>query len=79
MNQYKVLTVTHKQVPVEQLRHYVINSDKESKDLAEKLHFIKKEMGLDELMYLNTCNRVTYFFTTTAPITGNFTTNFLGL
>lgn len=76
MNQYKVLTVTHKQVPVEQLRHYVINSDKESKDLAEKLHFIKKEMGLDELMYLNTCNRVTYFFTTTAPITGNFTTNF---
>ena len=76
MNQYKVLTVTHKQVPVEQLRHYVINTDKESKKLAEKLRFIKQEMGLDELMYLNTCNRVAYFFTTRTEITGNFTTNF---
>ena len=76
MNQYKVLTVTHKQVPVEQLRHYVVNSDKEGKDLAERLRFIKQELGLDELMYLNTCNRVTYFFTTTTQVTGNFTTNF---
>ncbi len=76
MNQYKVLTVTHKQVPVEQLRHYVINSDKESNELAEKLRFIKQEMGLDELMYLNTCNRVTYFFTTSSQVSVNFTTNF---
>ncbi len=76
VNQYKVLTVTHKQVPVEQLRNYNINSDDKSEELAFKLRNLKQEMALDELMYLNTCNRVTYFFTTSAQITSNFTTNF---
>lgn len=63
-------------MPVEELRHYVINSDKETTDLADKLQSLKQVMGLDELMYLNTCNRVTYFFTTTAAISENFTANF---
>ena len=76
MNQYKVLTVTHKHVPVEQLRHYIINSDKSSPDFAEKLRFIKQNMQLDELMYLNTCNRVTYFFTTKQSVDTGFTANF---
>ncbi|MBK8344202.1 MAG: hypothetical protein IPL12_13375 [Bacteroidetes bacterium] len=76
MNQYKVLTVTHKHVPVEQLKHYIIDSDKSSPVLAEKLRFIKQNMQLDELMYLNTCNRVTYFFTTYQTINNSFTANF---
>lgn len=76
MNQYKVLTVTHKHVPVEQLKHYIIDSDKSSPVLAEKLRFIKQNMQLDELMYLNTCNRVTYFFTTNQTINNSFTANF---
>jgi len=76
VNQYKVLTVTHKHVPVEQLRHYIINSDKTSLEFADKLKFIKQNMHLDELMYLSTCNRVTYFFTTNAEVNTGFTTNF---
>ena len=76
MNQYKVLTVTHKHVPVEQLKHYIIDSDKSSPEFGHKLHFIKQNMQLDELMYLNTCNRVTYFFTTKNQLGSGFTANF---
>lgn len=76
MNQYKVLTVTHKHVPVEQLQHYIVNSDKQSQEFADKLKFIKQNMQIDELMYLSTCNRVTYFFTTNSEVNPGYTTNF---
>ena len=76
MNQYKVLTVTHKQVPLENLRHFLVPADKQSADYSDRLHALKHSMELDELMYLNTCNRVTYFFTTTRPLDNAFTTGF---
>lgn len=76
MNQYKVLTVTHKQVPLDQLRNYIVPADKQTADYASHLRTIKNTMQLDELMYLNTCNRVTYFFTTTQPVDHSFTTGF---
>ncbi len=76
MNQYKVLTVTHKQVPLEQLREFIIPADKQETAYAAKLNQLKEQMGLDELMYLNTCNRVTYFFTTPKEIDNAFTANF---
>lgn len=76
MNHYKILTVTHKQVPVEQLANYVIRHDKGTAGYAEKLQSIKQTFQLSELMYLNTCNRVTYFFTTKTEIGSGFTTQF---
>lgn len=63
-------------MPVEQLRHYIINADKTTSEFGEKLHAIKQQMQLDELMYLSTCNRVTYFFTTQHEVLPGFTTNF---
>lgn len=76
MNQYKVLTVTHHQVPVDQLQHFIVPADKQSSDYQERLHTIKQTLHIDELMYLNTCNRVTYFFTTTKPLDRAFTATF---
>ncbi|HMX04328.1 MAG TPA: glutamyl-tRNA reductase [Chitinophagales bacterium] len=76
MNQYKVLTVTHKQVPLGQLSNYIVPFDKQTTNYSQQLQSIKQEMKLDELMYLNTCNRVTYFFTTTQPVDNQFTAGF---
>ena len=59
MDQYKILTVTHKSVLVSELKHYLIAGEEKK----ERLQRLKQRFGLDELMYLSTCNRVTYFFT----------------
>lgn len=76
MNQYKVLTVTHHQVPVDQLQHFIIPEEKQSEAYHNRLHTVKEVLHLDELMYLNTCNRVTYFFTSTKPLDRAFTATF---
>jgi len=76
VNQYKVLTVTHHQVPVDQLRHFIIPEEKQSEAYQIRLHTVKQQLQLDELMYLNTCNRVTYFFTSTRPLDRAFTASF---
>lgn len=57
LENYKILTITHKNTNLNKLGKYVI--DDVSK---EKLEALKAEFGLDELLYLSTCNRVLYFF-----------------
>lgn len=42
----------------------------------EKLSALKKTMGLSELMFLSTCNRVEYLFCTSQEITAEFLTQF---
>ncbi len=76
LNHYKILTVTHKQVPVDMLPHYSMNNGEGDQGLAGRLTALKTENGLDELMYLSTCNRVTYFFTTLQSIENDFATHF---
>lgn len=56
---YKILTVTHRTLNVEEIGHFVIKHEgKESLD--ERLRQIKQHFGIQEIMYLSTCNRVTY-------------------
>ena len=57
---YQVLTLTHREVPTHQLEHLMVSAD-EPAAVYDHLHRIKTNMGLDELYYLNTCNRVLYF------------------
>ncbi len=76
MEHYKILTVTHKQIPVEQLGNYSIQEEKGTPAYIDTLRSVKDQFQLNELMYLNTCNRVTYFFTTHTPVDATFTSQF---
>lgn len=60
INFYKLITITHKGLNTEDLEHFIIRYKKES-ELVGTLQKIKKEFGLDELLYLATCNRVIFF------------------
>ncbi len=61
LGNYSVITVTHQNLNVDEIAHFVVkNSGKE--DLGVKLTKVKDYFGIDELIYLSTCNRVTYIF-----------------
>lgn len=60
LENYHILTLTHKKVPLDRLGTFVIQA---TDDLAlrTKLEEIKAQFELDELLYLATCNRVLFF------------------
>lgn len=71
LEDYKILTITHRQTNVKQIGSFVIpHSD--TKQLQEKLQTIKAQFQLEELMYVATCNRVMYFFKTTTCLNASF-------
>ena len=64
MQRYKILTISHKTTHLHTLKDYLVIDQESDQDYpAQKLQTIKEDLKLQEIMYLNTCNRVTFFFT----------------
>jgi glutamyl-tRNA reductase len=63
VKQYKVVTITHKTTKVNRLKDYLLADDDSSDFPVARLSELKSIFNLSELLYLNTCNRVTFFFT----------------
>ena len=61
---YHILTLTHRDAPLETIAHAIAPA--ESTPIA--LQNLKTAMGWEELLYLATCNRVTYVFYSAAPV-----------
>lgn len=59
-----------------ELRNYLVAPDHQAHQIGERLSAVKTNFNLGELMYLSTCNRVTYFFTSETPVTHEFISNF---
>lgn len=62
VNNFRIITITHKTANINHIGRYIppVNADQDQ--LADKLRQIKEELGLDELLYLATCNRLMFFF-----------------
>ncbi len=58
---FRILTFTHRHHNLRDISRFMIQADS-SGDLKERMSAIKQLMGIDELMYLSTCNRVMYLF-----------------
>ena len=71
MENYKILTITHRNTNLNKLGKYVIADASQ-----QKLEALKQKFELKELLYLSTCNRVLYFFNTTSPFTSDFQKSF---
>ena len=71
---YKILTVTHHNVKLNTLGQYAFSC--EDTDLPDHLFSLKKELDLEEIMYLSTCNRIMYFFFTNQKIDNVFINSF---
>lgn len=75
LEDYKILTITHRQTNVKHIGRFVVQCADET-SLKAKLRGLKAQFKLEELMYLSTCNRVLYFFKTSAKIDTSFQYNF---
>ncbi|MEL6944095.1 MAG: glutamyl-tRNA reductase, partial [Bacteroidota bacterium] len=71
LNTYKILTITHRTTSVDKIGNFVLKYD-HPELLQDHLTHLRQEFGLEELMYLSTCNRVMYFFKSSASIDPQF-------
>ncbi len=75
LNNYKILTITHKRISLKDIGNFVVNVEDNS-SMQERLEEIKAQFNLSELMYSNTCNRVLFFFATEEHIDSHFISEF---
>jgi len=67
LNGYHILTLTHREAPLENIGHAVVLEENATQTLSR----LKAHFGWEELYYLATCNRVQYLFYSTAPLPDN--------
>ncbi|MBC7775534.1 MAG: glutamyl-tRNA reductase [Phycisphaerae bacterium] len=72
---YHILTLTHRDAPLETLAHAIAPSE----GAAHVLQNLKEQMGWSELLYLATCNRVTYVFYTQGLVNQNIAEQMLSV
>lgn len=72
MQRYKVVTITHKTAKVNRLKDYLLTDEDTSGFPSNRLKELKENFAIDELLYLNTCNRVTFLFTNDKKIDTKF-------
>ncbi len=58
---YKLITVNHKVLNTKDLEHFMLRYNTQS-ELKTKLTSLKQIFGQEEVIYLNTCNRVIFLF-----------------
>ncbi len=79
MLHYKVITISHHTTQINKLKDYLL-TDNDSYDYPlNSLLSLKKSLHIDEILYLNTCNRVTFFFTANQIIDHEFLATFFGI
>ena len=59
LDNFKILTITHHNLNVDEIGHFIIHNEGKE-DLSKKLHALKNDAKLDEIIYLSTCNRVSF-------------------
>ena len=71
IERYKIITITHHDLNVNELEKFVVKNE------VDDLSKIKESLGIDELQYLSTCNRVTFLFYTEDILTEEYLAKFL--
>ena len=79
MNNFRLITITHKTANINHIGRYIPSFNDDPGKLAEVLRNIKEELGIEELLYLATCNRLTFLFVREAPIDNNFLVALFGM
>jgi glutamyl-tRNA reductase len=71
VHQYKIITFTHRNTHLNEIGEYVLPGFSEDVMMQRRLNQIKQQMEMQELMYLATCNRIMFFFTSEQDINSN--------
>ncbi len=76
LQEFKIITVTHKSMNVKDLNQFAIQNSDDNKILEIKLKDLKAQFNISELFYLSTCNRILYFFCAKSSLDEQFCQNF---
>ena len=76
LSSYKILTITHKSTPLKNIGNFVLPDLDSECALQDKLQTIQAALGMDELLYLATCNRVLFFFCSSEALSDCFLEKF---
>ena len=72
MKNFKIIALTHKIAELNEIGRFHLDASIQGQTLS----LLKQAEGLDELMYLSTCNRVEFLFVTSKKIDKNFLASF---
>ena len=75
LDSFHIIAFTHRQLEVNQIGLLHIDAE----DQQKRLHTLKLALGLDELLFLSTCNRVEFMFTTDQILQDSFITQFISV
>ena len=73
MNNFKSIAVTHKQFDINDIGKFHIDE----KEWSSRLSLLKNNVGIDEIMFLSTCNRVEFLLNTKNQISKDFLEKFI--
>ena len=59
IDNFHIITLTHQTINVDQIGHFVVKHQTKD-ELKNKLTMVKNQFDIDEIVYLSTCNRVSY-------------------
>ena len=71
----KVIAFTHKQIDLKSLGNLVISDESQNQVLQQ----LKDQLGISEIFYLGTCNRVEFIFVYHSAITAAFLKEFISV
>lgn len=72
MKRFNIIAFTHKNIDIANVGDFHLADDIQQ----ERLQTIKEKLGLEELMYLSTCNRVEFLFTSPTTVDNSFLKKF---
>lgn len=72
MKNFKVISLSHKNIDLKDLGRFVI----EESDRVEQISSLKISSKIDEIFYLATCNRIEFYFATWKELNVNFLKQF---
>lgn len=72
MNNFQLITITHKTANINHIGKYIPLFNNDAALLAQVLRQIKTDLGIQELFYLATCNRLTFLIIHDEPVDEHF-------
>ncbi len=79
MNKFKLITITHKTANINHIGQYIPTVGQDKEALARLLQQVKIAMNIDELLYLATCNRLTFLLVTEKKVDDFFVSQLFSL
>lgn len=76
LSNYKVVTVTHHNLNVNEIGHFFLRTTDQPEGRNQQISVVKEKFGLEECLYLETCNRVAYVFIKAGQLDKDFLSAF---